>query len=149
MATEKQIKANRENAKLAGVKTAEGKAIARHNSFKHGLRAKDLLAAFADIPDAEVALDKILKSLQESFSPQNGFEEVLVGRMALAQFKQSLGDQLELQSFEHRETWKLGLAIKYRNALDAQFYRAYAILMQSRQQQQSLDSFVPTGGNND
>ena len=33
--SQKQIEANRENAKLGGVKTEEGKAVSRYNAIKH------------------------------------------------------------------------------------------------------------------
>ena len=37
--TQKQLEANKENAKLGGVKTEAGKAVSRLNAVKHGLRA--------------------------------------------------------------------------------------------------------------
>jgi hypothetical protein len=44
MTSEKQEKANRQNAlKSIGLKTSEGKAAARHNALKHGLRAEEVL----------------------------------------------------------------------------------------------------------
>jgi hypothetical protein len=43
MVTEKQLVANRENAKKGGPKTAEGKAMIRLNALKRGLFAKDLV----------------------------------------------------------------------------------------------------------
>ena len=43
MTTEKQVKANRENAKKGGVKTPEGKAVVRYNALKHGLLSKEVL----------------------------------------------------------------------------------------------------------
>ena len=57
MATDAQIRANRENGKLGGVKTPEGKAISRMNARKHGIfatalteyDAADLRALHADL----------------------------------------------------------------------------------------------------
>jgi hypothetical protein len=42
MTTEKQIIANRENAKLGGVNTERGKAIVRSNAITHGLLTKNM-----------------------------------------------------------------------------------------------------------
>ena len=36
--SDKQLEANRKNAKLGGVKTEEGKAVSRLNALKHGVR---------------------------------------------------------------------------------------------------------------
>ena len=41
--SQKQLEANRQNAKLGGVKTEEGKAISKYNAIKHGLLSKEVL----------------------------------------------------------------------------------------------------------
>jgi hypothetical protein len=41
--SQKQLEANRRNAKLGGVKTAHGKTRSRYNSLKHGLLSKEVL----------------------------------------------------------------------------------------------------------
>ena len=41
--SQKQLEANRENAKLGGVKTEEGKAVSRYNAVKHGLLSDKVL----------------------------------------------------------------------------------------------------------
>ncbi len=43
MTSEKQIEANKENGKLGGVKTDEGKAVSKYNAIKHGLLSKEVL----------------------------------------------------------------------------------------------------------
>jgi len=43
MTTQQQIEANRQNAKLGGVKTEEGKEISKYNALKHGLLSKEVL----------------------------------------------------------------------------------------------------------
>ena len=37
MVSERQLQANRENAKKGGVKTEEGKSVIKYNAQKHGL----------------------------------------------------------------------------------------------------------------
>ena len=78
MITEKQIEANRENAKLGGVKTEAGKAIVRMNAVTHGLLIKEVLKK------GEPA--KILKQLQcnlmEEKAPVGEIETMLVDRIA-------------------------------------------------------------------
>jgi len=41
--SQKQLEANRQNAKLGGVKTEEGKAVSKYNALKHGLLSKEVL----------------------------------------------------------------------------------------------------------
>lgn len=41
--SQKQIDANRENGKLGGVKTDEGKTVSRYNAIKHGLLSEEVL----------------------------------------------------------------------------------------------------------
>ena len=49
MATKKQNKANKENAKKSsGPLTKEGKAISKRNAFKHGLLAKEIVINAGD-----------------------------------------------------------------------------------------------------
>jgi hypothetical protein len=46
--TNKQLVANRQNAKLGGVKTDEGKAISKLNALKHGILSREVLLADED-----------------------------------------------------------------------------------------------------
>ena len=46
--SEKQRKANKINAQKAGVKTNEGKAIAKYNALKHGLLAKEIVITIGE-----------------------------------------------------------------------------------------------------
>ena len=41
--SDKQLEANRKNAKLGGVKTEEGKEVSRLNALKHGLLSEVIL----------------------------------------------------------------------------------------------------------
>lgn len=76
--SQKQLEANRENAKLGGVKTDEGKAISKHNALKHGLLSKEVLFAGED----EEGLLELEKRLRSELKPATELELLLVDRMA-------------------------------------------------------------------
>jgi len=77
MSTEKQIEANRENGKLGGVKTEEGKAVSKYNALKHGILSKEVLLEGED----EKTLIEIGKRLRTELGPQTELELVLVDRI--------------------------------------------------------------------
>jgi hypothetical protein len=77
MVTEKQLLANRENAKLGGVKTEAGKQVVRLNAVSHGLLTNEVLLAGED--------GALLKSLTDrymaEFQPETEIEVLLVERI--------------------------------------------------------------------
>jgi hypothetical protein len=73
----KQLEANRQNAKLGGVKTEEGKAISKYNALKHGILSKEVLLKGED----EKTLIEIGKKLRAELEPQTELELVLVDRI--------------------------------------------------------------------
>jgi hypothetical protein len=76
MATEAQIRANRENAKKStGPKTEEGKARARFNARRHGLTGHILALASGD----EAAYRRFERSHLTRFQPADDVERQLVG----------------------------------------------------------------------
>jgi hypothetical protein len=79
MTTEKQIQANRENAKKStGPRTQRGKAHSRFNSRKHGLTAKTLIIVGECADDFEA----LRAELVEEYDPQSHLEIELVERLA-------------------------------------------------------------------
>jgi len=76
--SQKQIDANRENAKKGGVKTDEGKAVSKYNALKHGLLSEQSLIAGED---AE-ALLVLEKKLRYELGPATEIELLLVDRIA-------------------------------------------------------------------
>ena len=74
MVTEKQLVANRENAKKGGVKTDEGKAIVRMNAVKHGLLCSQDIVLFNE---DENALEQLREELMSALKPQGGLEKAL------------------------------------------------------------------------
>jgi len=72
MTTEKQIRANIENAKLGGVKTKEGKDITRFNALKHGFFSQ--LITKHDILNHQDFVEEIY----DLISPTNIYQTQLV-----------------------------------------------------------------------
>lgn len=77
MTSDKQIKANQENAKLGGVKTEEGKEISKYNALKHGLLSKEVLLD----DENEEELSELLKRLRATLKPVGEIEQILVDRI--------------------------------------------------------------------
>jgi len=75
--SQKQLEANRQNAKLGGVKTEAGKAISKFNAIKHGLLSKEVLL---DGEDEKTLID-VGKKLRAELEPQTELELVLVDRI--------------------------------------------------------------------
>ena len=155
MSSEKQIEANRVNSLLAGVKTEEGKQVSRHNSFRHGLTGSSLLSKFKSYEETQEQYLLIVEGLRSCFKPRNFFEESLIAQMAKAQFKQRRFDEVEATCFiedmnfitrqdclQFGNVSTLELALKYKNSMDVQYYRALETLIRTRQQ---LDLFFNEG----
>lgn len=79
--SEKQLKANKQNASLGGVKTAEGKAVSRYNATRHGI-LREALTEYE-----QVEYEEIFNNISGYFKPRNFIEEMLVERIAVAYLK--------------------------------------------------------------
>ncbi len=79
--TEKQLEANRENSKLGGVKTEEGKEVSRFNAVKHGILKKSVSEY------EEFDFLNFYNSLSQDFPPKNTLEEILIERISVAYIK--------------------------------------------------------------
>ena len=79
MATESQVKANRNNAKKStGPKTPEGKAKSAQNATKHGLTAShDVIKG-----ESQEEFDAHRQGFLDALNPQNAIEGFLADRMA-------------------------------------------------------------------
>lgn len=77
MTTEKQLEANRENGKLGGVKTEEGKAVSRYNALKHGLLSKEVLLEW----ESEKDLVELGKRMRAEIKPKGEVELFLTDRI--------------------------------------------------------------------
>lgn len=77
MTTDKQLQANKENAKLGGVKTSQGKAISKLNALKHGLLSGEILLK----GENEQSLTELGKRIKLSLQPVGELESLLVDRI--------------------------------------------------------------------
>src|SRR5262245_960201 len=79
MASDKQVAANRENAKRStGPKTVAGKALLRVNAYRHGLTAKTIVIGDED----PKAFERLRADLEHEYNPRPGIESELVERLA-------------------------------------------------------------------
>src|SRR5262249_42653240 len=84
MATDRQLEANRRNAKRStGPKTEKGKAMSSRNALKHGLTAKRTLLADEDAEDFEASREQLRSELK----PVGIREEMCVDRLAQTQWR--------------------------------------------------------------
>ena len=75
--SQKQLEANRWNAKLGGVKTEEGKEISKYNALKHGILSKEVLLGSED----EGSLIELGKRIRAEIKPVGEIELILTDRI--------------------------------------------------------------------
>jgi hypothetical protein len=85
--SQKQLKANRKNAKKGGVKTEEGKAIVKYNALKHGLLAKEVVVTVGEGAENPEEFNGLLEDLKTQLAPQGTLEEILVEKVAVAYWR--------------------------------------------------------------
>ncbi len=92
MATEKQINANRNNAKKStGPRTKKGKAIASRNSLKHGLLAKKIVIHTESKAEFELHCDEMLTDLK----PVGPMESILAQRIITLSWRLKRSDNVQ------------------------------------------------------
>ena len=89
--SQKQLTANRQNAKKGGVKTAEGKAIVRHNAVKHGLLSQELIINKEDQEVFEEFQEGIINQLK----PKNDLERFMVDKIISYSWRLKLALKIE------------------------------------------------------
>lgn len=75
--SQKQLEANRQNAKLGGPKTHEGKEASKMNALKHGILSKEVLLEGED----EETLTALGKRLRAELKPVGEMELLLAERI--------------------------------------------------------------------
>jgi len=84
MTTEKQVKANKENALVStGPVTAKGKALVSRNAVKHGIFAKDIIIVTGDGKEDERQYRELMDGLVASLNPSGQMEYLLVEKIAV------------------------------------------------------------------
>jgi hypothetical protein len=141
--TEKQLNANRENSKLGGVKTDEGKEISRFNAVKHGILKKSISEY------EEFDFLTLYNSLSQDFHPQNTLEEILVERISIAYIKllrvakaeaelmktaidpTIVSKLLEFETYEEKEGYKPVVTTSHMEYLSS-YYTRYETSIENR-----------------
>jgi len=75
--SQKQLEANRQNAKLGGVKTEKGKSVSRYNAIKHGILSQEVLLE----GENETSLVELGKNLRAELKPETELDLLLVDRI--------------------------------------------------------------------
>ncbi len=99
--SEKQLKANRKNAKKAGVKTAEGKAIVKYNALKHGLLAKEVVITIGEGAEDPEEFNSLLADLKTQLAPAGTLEEMLTEKIAVAYWRLRRAYRYEVGLIRH------------------------------------------------
>ena len=81
MATDKQVRANRENAKKGGPKTQHGKEIVRRNALQHGILSAAMFIDKGEGKEDAAELEALQKRLIEELAPIGIIEEMLTDRI--------------------------------------------------------------------
>ena len=89
--SQKQLEANKKNAKKGGVKTEEGKAIVKYNALRHGLLAKEIVITVGEGAENPEEFNALLEDLKIQLTPAGTLEEMLTEKIAVA----SHGDSLD------------------------------------------------------
>ena len=93
-----QLEANRRNGALGGPKTAEGKAISRRNSLKHGLTGEG-----AVVPDGDLEeVDRRFAAFEAELVPKTSLAVELVKRVALLTIRLDRSAEHESKAIAHR-----------------------------------------------
>ena len=97
MISEKQMLANQRNAlRSTGPKTATGKALAAHNSLRHGLLAKEVVITEGEGAENKEEFDALLADLIDQFNPVGSWEEILVEKIATCYWRLKRANRYEV-----------------------------------------------------
>lgn len=137
--TAAQTTANRLNAvRSTGPRTSEGRAATALNARKHGLRA----GSAALLPsESRAEWEELLTGLQNEWQPETPTEELLVEKMASAEWKRRRSEVFETEGLRYEgatsedgfgmayvrdanKAQTIGLVIRYRRAAEAAFATA-------------------------
>ena len=147
MATPAQIAANKLNAEKGvppgpGPKTPEGKARSSMDRLTHGFFSPSAL-----IPGEDGAiLMALINDLKAEFQPATTTEEILVEKMAQAQWLTQRALNLQGEAFlkESGVPRNLGLLIRYHTSAERAFHKAHNELVKTQKERKKSEiGFVP------
>jgi len=105
MATDKQIEANRRNAKKStGPRTEEGKAKSAQNARKHGLTSRRMVLADEDAAEFE----QLWRNVHRELNPETQLEVLIVNRIAAVQWRLARVPALEAELMDRLRYDMLG-----------------------------------------
>lgn len=107
--SQKQLEANRENAKLGGVKTEEGKAVSKYNAIKHGLLSQEVLLSDED----ENAIIELGKKMRSELKPMGEIELLLVDRIIANTWRLKRFLKVESTAMEWQRQYEIKEASHY------------------------------------
>ena len=137
--------ANRANSrKSTGPQTNVGKVRSSRNALKHGVFARLPVASMKELGEDPAAFQQLRESLRRAFSPQDGFEQMLVEDMAEIRWRRQRLMRAEAgilatqkRRFELDRQWKVAASGKGLHALANDVLTA----------QNGLASLSPSGNN--
>lgn len=109
--SQKRLEANRQNAKLGGVKTNEGKSISKYNALKHGLLSSEVLLD----SDDENAIIEISKHIRAELKPSGEIEIILTDRIVANIWRLKRLLKVEKTTMEWQSQEELTSAIHFNN----------------------------------
>ena len=109
--SQKQLEANRQNAKLGGVKTEEGKAVSKYNAIKHGILTRDIILT----GESEAELVDFSRKIKTELKPENEMEMLLVERIIANtwRLKRALRGEKEMIEHDMEDEKDFGAALSY------------------------------------
>jgi len=102
--SQKQLEANRKNAKLGGVKTDVGKNKIKYNAMKHGLLAKHVIIE----GDDKTEYLNLSSGLYDELNPESEIEKILVERIITNTWRLRRCLQIELNLMNYQKNDDLG-----------------------------------------
>lgn len=153
MVTDRQVQANRSNAKLStGPKSDEGKAIVAKNALKHGILSREV---FID-EGLKKDFEEMKGNFYLQFEPQGQLELFLLERVITCAWRLSVLTRIEAQIYEKEDSnsWEKDPQIKraflssytrnalytlnrYETSIERKFYQALSEL----KKEQSIRKF--------
>jgi len=100
MITQRQLRANRRNAKNStGPRTPEGRAACRLNALKHGLAAADVILPS---PEDQTAFAELRSAFEEEYQPASPTEHQTLNDLVAARWRLERAQKMESGFFNDR-----------------------------------------------